>query len=544
VITAGTHGKTFEVDVERRTIYGLAVPYNEPTFSDGDKFQFTRGVIELPSEPSRVKLRVSHAPGTDVGKATNFEETDEGLWVRFSVARGAKGDEALSMAEDGVWDGLSIGLRDGAKFSKKAGITKFSQAVLSEISLTPDPAFSSARVASVVAEAPNSKERPVEDETKDAVVAPAAFDMDAFVKAIGEHMPAPAVTNVINPTAQFAVKEASPYAFDAASQKFIAGQGEHDFSTDLINGLRNNDHEAYERAMTFVQEQFAVAQTNVTAGNYPQNKTDLYVARKDFRYPLWDAVKKGNLVNATPFLFPRYNSSNGLVQDHTEGVEPSPGGFSLTSQTVTPKAMSGKVELTREVWDMGGNPQVSNLIFTEMVRGWNEVLEASVSTELNAQAANITDVLLTTGAAGTALVNEVLAKFVGFQFERGGFRYDNMALQVDLFTKLATATDTAGRQVLPYLNPHNAAGQSGPRLQSLDIQGVAGYPAWALAASSANASNSWLFDSTAVHGWASTPQRLEFQYRVAFVDLAIWGYRAVAVSDVAGVRQFIYDPVV
>jgi hypothetical protein len=30
---------------------------------------------------------------------------------------------------------------------------------------------------------------------------------------------------------------------------------------------------------------------------------------------------------------------------------------------------------------------------------------------------------------------------------------------------------------------------------------------------------------------------------VAFVDLAIWGYKALANSDIAAVRQVIYDSV-
>jgi hypothetical protein len=69
------------------------------------------------------------------------------------------------------------------------------------------------------------------------------------------------------------------------------------------------------------------------------------------------------------------------------------------------------------------------------------------------------------------------------------------------------------------------------------------HPSWALAASGAVAASSYIFDSESVHGWASAPQRLEFQYRVAYVDLAIWGYKATAISDITGVREITYDPV-
>jgi hypothetical protein len=36
---------------------------------------------------------------------------------------------------------------------------------------------------------------------------------------------------------------------------------------------------------------------------------------------------------------------------------------------------------------------------------------------------------------------------------------------------------------------------------------------------------------------------LQFEYRVAYVDLAIWGYVATAISDINGVREITYDPV-
>jgi hypothetical protein len=44
-----------------------------------------------------------------------------------------------------------------------------------------------------------------------------------------------------------------------------------------------------------------------------------------------------------------------------------------------------------------------------------------------------------------------------------------------------------------------------------------------------------------VSGWASAPQRLDFQYRVPYVDLAIWGYKAAAITRIEGVREVIYS---
>jgi hypothetical protein len=114
---------------------------------------------------------------------------------------------------------------------------------------------------------------------------------------------------------------------------------------------------------------------------------------------------------------------------------------------------------------------------------------------------------------------------------------------VDLYKALAAAVDSTGRKLLPQYGPTNANGQSRPRFKSLDVAGYEFAPAWSLGATSSSSSNSWLIDPSSVHVWNSPPQRLEFQYRVAYVDLAIWGYKAAAVTDVAGVRQITYDPV-
>jgi hypothetical protein len=47
-----------------------------------------------------------------------------------------------------------------------------------------------------------------------------------------------------------------------------------------------------------------------------------------------------------------------------------------------------------------------------------------------------------------------------------------------------------------------------------------------------------------VSGWASAPNRLTFeQVEVRYVHIGIWGYKALAITDLTGVRRFAYDPV-
>jgi len=169
-------------------------------------------------------------------------------------------------------------------------------------------------------------------------------------------------------------------------------------------------------------QQFAITPTNVVNLNYPQNRPDLYVDQLDYQYPLYAAVNKGTLDAVTPFVIPKFNASSGLVADHVTGTEPTPGAFTATAQTITPSAVSGKVEITREAFDQGGNPQMSGLIWKQMVRGWYEALEAYVQAQLVANAASITDITLTTAATDSTLDGLLADAIVPLQYIRGGDR--------------------------------------------------------------------------------------------------------------------------
>lgn len=533
--------QAFSVDATRRRITGLAVPYGVVATKNGQRYSFTAGSLRW-SDTSRVKLLMQHDRSQAIGKAVELRDTPEGLYATFSVARGAEGDRALSLAEDGVMDGLSVGLADGAKFDNRDDVFVSVDAPLAEISLTPHPAFDDARVSSVAAEADQSEgSNTMTTETEAATVPPATFDAGPIADAIKagfagitgggrEIIPASARSGV-------QVVEAPLYRFDG-------GRGEHDFSSDLIAGAKG-DGEAHQRVIDFMSLAFDVDKADGATLNPSPTRADMYVDQREYLYPLWNAVNKGTLTDSTPFIVPKFSASSGLVAAHTEGVEPTPGTFAATSQTITPTPVSGKVEITRELWDQGGNPQVSGIIWRQMTRAWFEALEAAVPTLLTAAAASITDIALTTGGGttGQTLDSEITAAFASLQYVRGGFRFTDMATQIDLFKALAGAKDGNARRLYPIIGAQNAVGTAAPLYSSIDVAGVRAYPAWSLAATGSVSADSWLFDRDAVHGWASVPKRLEFEYRVAYIDLAIWGYKATAITDFAGVRQLTYDPV-
>ncbi|HEY9417527.1 MAG TPA: phage portal protein [Pseudonocardia sp.] len=547
----------FRVDLDKRTIRGLAVPFGRVASSKGRKWSFSRGTLKF-DDVSRVKLLDGHDWSKPIGRATSIDETDAGMVVTFSVVKTPAGDEALLMAEDLVKDGLSIGVSEGGTYDERDGVYFAVSAPLAHVALTPCPAFDDARVTAVAA----SKEGETMTDPQVTTPAEASVTAPEFSDAQMEQLKAMFAPQAADPNGPevipaaavgLSIDEPVAYQFDRGGN-FLPG--EHVFSADLHDMARAHDEygnktEAGRRVMGLLQAEFATTPAaNVTDLNPTIQRPDMFVDQRDYKTPLWDAIDKGAPPNGVnPFRFPKFSASSGLVGDHTEGTEPTSGSYTATGQTVTPTALSGKASITREVWDMGGNPAVSTLIFNQMKRGYREGLESAAATFLNTLTA-ATDISLGVAATDAALSLAWDAAVADLQFIRG-YDFDVFALEKELYKKFAGARDGSARPLYPIIGAMNANGTSASRFRTLDLSGVLGIPSWALASTAGSPNNSWLFDSSTVHGWASAPQRLEFPGTasaggyapVAMVDLAIWGYKATANSDIAGVRQVIYDTV-
>jgi hypothetical protein len=580
------------VDEATRTITGLAVPYNAVANKYGIKYSFKPGSLEY-SDPSRMAHLKDH--GTPVGFHRSVKDTADGPVVELAVLDGPEGspakaerDQLLYDAAHGLYSGLSIGVdfsidpADGDVEIGDDGVYNVVRASWRETSTTYMPAFDDARVTKVaasltggsmhcqhcgLAHAPNiacatfaaqlrTDPAPTPPATPQAASTFEQFQAWVSAQQAGQE-PAPGPT-LVNPNPGVAqVNEPSPYRFD---RKGNLRAGSHDFSSDLVTGWKTGDQAARDRAESFVKEafegrqlgniaplaaeqQFAITPANVVNLNYPQNRPDLYVDQLDYQYPMYAAMDKGTLDAVTPFVIPKFNSSSGLVADHVTGTEPTPGAFTATAQTITPSALSGKVEITREAFDQGGNPQMSGLIWRQMVRAWYEGLEAYAQAQLVAAAASIPDLTITTAAADTTLDAALADAIIPLQYIRGGDRFRTVFTQIDLYKALVKAKDSTGRRLYPSLGATNAVGSADPRYSWVEAHGKLWVPAWATAATGTVAASSWMFDPDVVCLWASAPQRIDLQWRVAWVDMGIWGYKAFGATDYSRTREVSYDPV-
>lgn len=565
--TVAFPGHTFTVDAAARTISGLAVPYGVESAPNpfGLRTVFDPGSLEWSAVPRVKHLRDHQLP---VGKATVLEETPDGLRATLDVQPGADGDALLAAAAHGTYDGLSVGVDfvlDSADVTVDTDTmtARVHRATLLEISTCALPAFDDARVDRVTASRGDAMPCPHCGQLHRAGIACSTVATPTVTATAllpdqqpdpppdpapdpPEPEPARAYVDPRRPLPQVAeVREASPYHLirSRVPGADVLRRGTHDFSQDLHAWFTDRDEAAGRRALGFVRAQFDTDTGDVTALNPARQRPDMWVDQRDYTSPVWDAINKGALADITPFTFPKFVSASGLVGAHTEGQEPTPGDYAATSQTVSPSAISGKAKITREVWDQGGNPQVSTLIWNQMVRGWREGLEAAAVKVLDDATPGKITLTPGTGSNQAVTVAELERALAALQFVRGGFVMTDAYTQVDLYGVLTSATDTTGRPLLPIIGASNANGQTANKFGAVTIAGVDWLPAWALAASGTAPASSYVFDRTCVHGWASAPARLTMDMtEVANVYLGIWGYKATAISDVTGVREVVYDP--
>jgi hypothetical protein len=386
---------------------------------------------------------------------------------------------------------------------------------------------------------------------------------------------APAARPVVDPTAQgnpatppAQVTEPLPYRFSyeelpgGAGGKTVFHGGEHDFSTDLMTivalAQQHRDYsEPLNRVNALIRAAFDVDTADVTAVNPNRHRPDMWVRQRDYRTVLWDMIAAGT-TDGTKFDVPKFSSASGLVGAATEGTEPAPGAFAATLQTITPTQVWGKVEITRQAWRAGGSPQLSGILWDQMLREYYEDREAAVATFLNTLTA-AADITLTGTPAATpdndddqVTANDLEAAIAMLQFDRGGDQISAFAVHRDLYKVLARVTDDAGRKLYPIINPTNASGSAQPRFRTMNIAGVTAVGSYALGASGTAATNSWLFDPATVYGWAGAPERLFWDFgatvqtanipQLSYVTLGIYGDIALANTDINGVRQVIFDP--
>ncbi len=130
-----------------RTITAVAVPYGEyATLSDGSQVRFMQGSLPVDGKAPRVFMY--HDSTKPVGIVAERVEVEGAMMAEMKISRTALGDEALTLAADGVMD-VSVGVNPIRFDEDKQGRVTVYEAEWLELSLVPIPAYAGAQVVDV-----------------------------------------------------------------------------------------------------------------------------------------------------------------------------------------------------------------------------------------------------------------------------------------------------------------------------------------------------------------------------------------------------------
>jgi HK97 family phage prohead protease len=147
------------VDVERRTIEGVLVPFGEIGVATIDgkpgKIRYRRGA-KVEAARSRTPIVRSHDLDAPVGVLAELVPGDDGIRARFKIDTTPAGDDALAQAASGSRAGLSVA-GPLTEYEERGDVIEVAASSVVHVGLVTVPAFASAEVTSVAAESTEGK---------------------------------------------------------------------------------------------------------------------------------------------------------------------------------------------------------------------------------------------------------------------------------------------------------------------------------------------------------------------------------------------------
>lgn len=441
---------TAAADLAKRTIAGVAVPYEVVGNTSWGRTVFAAGSLEV---PDRVVMLVGHDGEKPIGLMAEHDDNAERLFASYSIAKTAAGDDALLEASEGIRNGLSVGVTiDAYEIDTENDWIRVTRAQLRETSLVTFPAFDSARVEKVAASQPTPHDHGAPAEPEKGT----AMDEAQVNAAIAAAIDAAKLESAAPPAALPPARVQDPFPYGPH-------RAEASFFRDLLHAREDVDAaRRFDQATTMMTA--AGVSADVAEIIPTAYRPDLYVDQLNAPRTVIDSFGRFSIDGPNPFRIPKFDTATGLMSDHVEGTNPTAGTIAFDEQLITPKAVSGKYDASREMIE-GSNPAVDAIIMAAIREEYAVDSEAYAITKFLAGATAGTVVDISNGAT-----MQVRTRFITFQTNRK--RSANVFLAgSDLFTALAEQVDLSGRPMNPNYGVQNAAGSVADGVESLEVAG-------------------------------------------------------------------------
>jgi HK97 family phage prohead protease len=432
-----------------RSISGVAVTYDETaTVNDGTKVRFLQG--SLPVTGRDPKLYMQHDSNQIVGKVVERVDTPQGMMFTAKISATRLGDEALTLANDGVIDAVSVGVTP-TKFSyDEAGVMIVEAANWSELSLVSEGAFSGAVITEVAASAPDETIH----ETEPQVELQSEQDTEQET-TMSDKIETPVVEAAQSTVDKLWAQPKQEFKMPSAGEYLAAMH----IGGDTFAKVNHAFQSANRKNQSALQAAAGDVLTTDTPGLLPVPVLGPLFQDLNFVRPVVSALGARAMPNTPSKTFIRPTiTTHTSAATQTEGSAASATTMVIASNTVTKTTVAGQVTLSVQDMDFT-DPASMNLILNDLAG------EYLIATD-NIAADNMVSGKTASGSTWTvtadnptSLVNSLFdaAREIA---EDSNYFPTHLFVSPDVWEKLGSQLDGSKRPLFPAVNGQNIISQN------------------------------------------------------------------------------------
>ena len=433
--------------VPSRTVSGVAVPYGvAATVSDGTKVIFEAG--SLPTDGKAPKLYLNHSSEQAVGLVSERVDTPEGMMFSARISKTALGEEALTLALDGVIDSVSVGVNP-TKFKMQQDGTMLVQAAdWIELSLvTGRPAFSGAVITDVAASEPETI--PHDEQEKDIIQVEVPEQEN---ETMSESTPVEAAI----PT--------SPVVFAESKREFkMPSAGEYlaamHIGGDTFRKVNAAFHDAARRNQSAIE---AVSQdlTTDTPGLLPVPVLGPVFQNYNFIRPTVSAFGTRAMPQGSGISFtrPSITTPTAAGKQTTQGTAVTSQTMVLAANTVTRQTVAGSIQIAQQTMDFT-DPAAMNVILNDLAGQYLKQTNDIAVDYLVAQKQASGYTWTVTAGDVSSLITGIYGAAENISATTNLFP-THLVVSVDVWRKLGSQVDDVNRPVFPAIGAPGLIGQN------------------------------------------------------------------------------------
>lgn len=430
--------------VPSRTVSGVAVPYGVvATVSSGEKVIFEAG--SLPVDGKAPKLYLNHDSEQAVGLVSERVDTPEGMMFSARISKTNLGEEALTLALDGVIDSVSVGVNPTKFKMQDDGTMRVLAADWIELSLvTGRPAFSGAVITDVAATEPESIHQPEEE----------IVIVETEVNEQGADM-SEAVEATI-PTSPVVFAETKKEFRMPSASEYLAAMHRGGETFTKVNAAFRDAARRDQSAIEAVSQDL----TSDTPGLLPVPVLGPVFQNYNFIRPTVSAFGTRAMPQGSGISFtrPSITQHTAAGAQGTQGTAVTSQTMTLAANTVTRQTVAGSIQIAQQTVDFT-DPAAMNIILNDLAGQYLKETDNIAVDYLVAQKQASGSTWTVTAGDPTSLMSAIYACAVNISTNTNLFP-THMVVSPDVWSKLGAQLDSSKRPLFPAIGAPGLIGQN------------------------------------------------------------------------------------